>query len=83
MGKHHILPAPGLAGGLAGFGLRLWQRTSALDPATELFASGAPASLALWGADGGAGPGGPPAEPGWSPAGAAGACLSLSLLQDI
>ena len=49
MGKHHILPALALAGGLAGFGLRLWQRTSALDPATELFASGAPASLALWG----------------------------------
>lgn len=45
MGKHHILPALALAGGLAGFGLRLWQRTSALDPATELFASGAPASL--------------------------------------
>ena len=42
MGKHHILPALALAGGLAGFGLRLWQRTSALDPATELFASGAP-----------------------------------------
>lgn len=49
MGKHHILPALALAGGLAGFGLRLWQRTSALDPVTELFASGAPASLALWG----------------------------------
>ena len=49
MGKHYILPALALAGGLAGFGLRLWQRTSALDPVTELFASGAPASLALWG----------------------------------
>ena len=49
MGKHHILPALALAGGLAGFGLRLWQRTSALDPVTELFASSAPASLALWG----------------------------------
>ena len=36
-------------GGLAGFGLRLWQRTSALDPVTELFATGAPATLALWG----------------------------------
>ncbi len=49
MGKHHILPALALAGGLAGFGLRLWQRTTALDPVTELFESGAPASLALWG----------------------------------
>lgn len=49
MGKHHILPALALAGGLAGFGLRLWQRTSAMDPVTELFTSGAPASLALWG----------------------------------
>ena len=27
MGKHHILPALALAGGLAGFGLRLWQRS--------------------------------------------------------
>ena len=49
MGKHYILPALALAGGLAGFGLRLWQRTSALDPVTELFATGAPATLALWG----------------------------------
>lgn len=50
MGKHYILlPALALAGGLAGFGLRLWQRTSALDPVTELFAAGAPATLALWG----------------------------------
>ena len=47
MGKHYILPALALAGGLAGFGLRLWQRTSALDPVTELFATGAPATLAL------------------------------------
>lgn len=35
MGKHHILPALALAGGLAGFGLRLWQRTSALGPGSQ------------------------------------------------
>ena len=47
MRKDILLPAAALAGGAAGFLLRLWQWSSAYDPASELFDSGAPASLAL------------------------------------
>ena len=47
MRKDIILPALALVGGAAGFILRLWQYSSAYDPATELFAHNAPASLVL------------------------------------
>ena len=47
MRKDIFLPVLALAGGAVGFLLRLWQYASAYDPATELFAHGAPASLAL------------------------------------
>ena len=47
MRKDILLPALALAGGAAGFLLRLWQRASAYDPGTELYDPGAPASLAL------------------------------------
>ena len=47
MRKDIILPALALAGGGAGFLLRLWQYASAYDPASQLFDTGAPASLAL------------------------------------
>ena len=47
MRKDILLPALALAGGAAGFLLRLWQRASAYDPVTELYDPGAPASLAL------------------------------------
>lgn len=47
MRKDFALPALALLGGAAGFAVRLWQRTSALDPATELFVHGAPATWAL------------------------------------
>ena len=47
MRKDIILPVLAVAGGAVGFLLRVWQWASAYDPVTELFASGAPASLAL------------------------------------
>ena len=47
MRKDIFLPVLALAGGAVGFLLRLWQYASAYDPSTELFAHGAPASLAL------------------------------------
>ena len=43
MRKDIFLPVLALAGGAVGFLLRLWQYASAYDPATELFAHGAPA----------------------------------------
>ena len=46
MRKDIFLPVLALAGGAVGFLLRLWQYASAYDPATELFAHGAPASPA-------------------------------------
>ena len=46
MRKDIFLPVLALAGGAVGFLLRLWQYASAYDPSTELFAHGAPASLA-------------------------------------
>lgn len=47
MNKARALPVLALAGGAAGFLVRLWQRTSALDPETNLFLDGAPATWAL------------------------------------
>lgn len=47
MRKDFALPALALVGGAAGFAVRLWQRSSALDPATNLFTHGAPATWAL------------------------------------
>ena len=47
MRKDLILPALPLAGGAAGFLLRLWQYASAYHPDSQLFDAGAPASLAL------------------------------------
>lgn len=47
MRKDIFLPVLALVGGAVGFLLRLWQYASAYDPSTELFAHGAPASLAL------------------------------------
>lgn len=47
MRKVIILPALALAGGAVGIALRAWQYASAYDPATQLFDTGAPASLAL------------------------------------
>ncbi len=47
MRKDVLLPALALAGGAAGFFLRLWQWSSAYDASTQLFDAGAPASLAL------------------------------------
>ena len=41
MGKHIVLPALAVAGGLAALALRLWQLRAAYDPATQLFRSGA------------------------------------------
>lgn len=47
MRKDIALPALALVGGVAGFLLRLWQRASALDPATQLFDHRSPATPAL------------------------------------
>lgn len=47
MRKDFALPALALVGGAAGFLVRFWQRASALDPATDLFTPGAPATWAL------------------------------------
>ena len=47
MRKDILLPVLALAGGAAGFLLRLWQRFTAYDPVTELYDVNAPASLAL------------------------------------
>lgn len=47
MRKDVALPALALAGGAAGFLVRLWQRAAAWDPSTHLFQSGAPATAAL------------------------------------
>ena len=47
MRKDFALPALALVGGAAGFAVRLWQRSSALDPTTNLFTHGAPATWAL------------------------------------
>lgn len=47
MRKDFALPALALVGGAAGFLVRLWQRSSALDPTTNLFIHGAPATWAL------------------------------------
>lgn len=47
MRKDFALPALALVGGAAGFLVRLWQRASALDPTTNLFTHGAPATWAL------------------------------------
>lgn len=47
MRKDFALPALALVGGAAGFAVRLWQRSSALDPTTNLFIHGAPATWAL------------------------------------
>lgn len=47
MRKDFALPALALVGGAAGFAVRLWQRSSALDPTTNLFIHGAPATYAL------------------------------------
>lgn len=47
MRKDFALPALALVGGAAGFLVRLWQRTSALDPTTNLFAHGATATWVL------------------------------------
>lgn len=49
MRKEVILPALAMAGGAAGFLVRTWQRSSALDPSTNLFVHGAPATWALLG----------------------------------
>lgn len=68
MGKHHILPALALAGGLAGFGLPPVAtdfRSGSGHRTVRIRCAGVSGSV---GADGGTGPGGPPAEPGWSPA---------------
>ena len=45
MRKEIILPGLALGGGLAGFGLRLWQWLSAYDAQTQLYLHGAPATL--------------------------------------
>lgn len=47
MRKDLALPALALVGGAAGFLVRMWQRASALDPTTNLFVHGAPATWAL------------------------------------
>ena len=47
MRKDFALPALALVSGAAGFAVRLWQRSSALDPTTNLFTHGAPATWAL------------------------------------
>ena len=47
MRKDIFLPAFALAGGVAGFLLRLWQWSSAYDPASELLNASAPASVSL------------------------------------
>lgn len=47
MRKNIALPALALVGGVAGFLVRMWQRSSALDPTTNLFVHGAPATWAL------------------------------------
>lgn len=47
MRKDFALPALALVGGAAGFLVRLWQRSSALDPTTNLFIHGAPATWVL------------------------------------
>lgn len=49
MRKDIFLPLLALAGGGAGFGLRLWQLTGAFDPETRLFQRNAPATLMLIG----------------------------------
>lgn len=49
MRKDITLPVLAVAGGMVGFGLRRWQLASAYDPATHLFANGAPATYALLG----------------------------------
>lgn len=47
MRKDLALPALAVVGGVAGFLVRLWQRSSALDSSTHLFTHGAPATWAL------------------------------------
>lgn len=47
MRKDIFLPVLALVGGAAGFGLRFWQRSSAFDPAAQLFRAGAPATVAF------------------------------------
>ena len=49
MGKQWFLPAFALLGGAVGFVLRLWQWSSAYDPAAQLMDAEAPASIALVG----------------------------------
>lgn len=49
MRKDFVLPALAVVGGAAGFLVRTWQRSSALDPSTNLFIHGAPATWALLG----------------------------------
>ena len=45
--KKYFLPGLAAAGGLAGFALRAWQLSAAADPASGIFRSGHPATLAL------------------------------------
>lgn len=47
MRKSSFLPVLALAGGGLGFALRFWQRSSAFDSVSQLFQSGAPATVAL------------------------------------
>ena len=44
-----ILPGLAVCGGVAGFAVRKWLWLSAYDPASELFAKGSPAVMALGG----------------------------------